>query len=75
MRAAALSALGGQPDPEDEVWRLAVECLSDSSHLVRAAAAAVLGARGDEASARQLRARLEVECDASVRAALSEALG
>jgi aminopeptidase N len=74
VRAAALSALGGQPDPEDEVWRLAVECLADSSHLVRAAAAGVLGARGDEPSARQLRARLEVECDASVRAALSEAL-
>ena len=74
VRAAALRSLGGQPDPQDEVWRLAVEGLADTSRLVRAAAAAVLGARGDEPSARQLRARLEVECDAGVRTALSDAL-
>ena len=74
VRAAALAALAQRPDPEGTIGRLLVEALSDDSHVVRAAAAALLGARGDEASRRQLRARLEVESDASVRAALSEAL-
>ena len=74
VRAAALAALAQRPDPEGTIGRLLVEALSDDSHVVRSAAAALLGARGDEASRRQLRARLEVESDASVRTALSEAL-
>lgn len=74
VRATALRALALRPDPDGAIGRLLVEALGDDSHVVRAAAASVLGARGDQLSDRQLQARLEVESDVSVRAALLEAL-
>ena len=74
VRATALHALALRPDPDGAIERLLVESLADDSHVVRAAAASILGARGDSPSVRQLRARLEVESDASVRTALREAL-
>jgi len=74
VRAAALDALGRRADPWGDIRLLLVESLSDPSHIVRAAAASRLGQAGDASSQAQLRARLEVETDASVREALAAAL-
>jgi aminopeptidase N len=74
VRAAAVTALAGRPDPHGTLFRQLAAALHDGSYLVRIAAAHALAQSPDAAARQQLLARRAVESDAFVLAALDAAL-
>jgi aminopeptidase N len=75
VRATAVHLLRGRGDPPPDVrFRLAAELLWDGSHVVRAAAATLLGDWPDAQSGPLLEARRSIEIDPDVLAALDAAL-